>query len=143
MGLHSGKSEFKLDCLSLIFKIKFEWKLTCPLIILLNMVLLSRSLISRSRKVNLLVLTWKWSLVNRTPEILKQSYHTSIQIQCTSIANWKHNISILHIDQRTSYKPIPTLHGNIFTLFGLRAPFKSTKYTSILKHKPMQIEHKS
>ena len=36
------------------------------------MVLLSRNLISRSRKVNLLVLTWKWSLVNSTPEILEQ-----------------------------------------------------------------------
>lgn len=82
--------------LSWSFKTKFEWKLTCPLIILLNMVLLSRNLISRSRKVNLLVLTWKWSLVNRTPEILKQSYHISIQIQCTSTANWKQNNSILH-----------------------------------------------
>lgn len=118
-------------------------KLTCPLIILLNMVLLSRSLISRSRKVNLLVLTWKWSLVNRTPEILKQSFHIIFKdnVLALQIGNTTFQF-YTHIDHRTSYKPIPTLYANIFTLFGLRAPFKSTKYTSILKHKPMQIEHK-
>ena len=45
-------------------------ELTCPFTTRVNTVFLSRSFISRSRYVNLLVLTWNVSFVHNTPEIL-------------------------------------------------------------------------
>ena len=44
--------------------------LTCPITILLKMVLRSFSLTSRSMNVSLFVLTWNESFVKRTPDTL-------------------------------------------------------------------------
>ena len=92
------------------------------------MVLLSRNLISRSRKVSLLVLTWKWSLVNSTPEILEQCMLQEFFIEISMV-----NPPLTPSKNKRSVAYITHFRNNLPLEKGMALNFNNFKFPSLKK----------